>query len=150
MKLNSTSKWVISAFALGIITLAAGSVQAYDSSDSDTDSAEEGVDYRAPGVSFKQFGSAAQQLVEHEGSADTQWVFTRAFAWAAYEYAYNRPNYDRWVAQLGDARLQELMQVRVARYVAAGRPPLANPMPAADHAVATWTYYHQISMVAAK
>ena len=164
MKIQSKRSYLIGALAVGIssvVTLTAGPLKAADdASDSssvagDVDEASEQplVDYRAPGVSFQQFGSAAKQLIEDDEALSAeraQWVFTRAFAWAAYEYTYNRPNYDRWVAQLSDANLQEIMQVSVAHYVAAGRPPVGNPLHAAAHARTSWISYVQSTMVDAQ
>ena len=159
--LKNTRSYLVGGLAMGLIAavmLIAGTSKADAESNRSVvteisaDEVAADVDYRAPGVSFKQFGSAAQQLAEQAnvaGAGCAQWRFTRAFAWAAYEYTYNRPNYDRWVAQL-DARLQDVMQGDVAEYVAAGRPPLGNPLHAAAHAHASWVAYAQASVVAAK
>ena len=139
--------------AAGLLT--AGPSKANDAPDRvvETEDVAAVVNYRAPGVSFQQFGSAAKQLVEQDAARsarDPQWVFTRAFAWAAYEYAYNRPNYDRWLVQLNDARLRRVMKDQVSAYVTAGRPPLANPMPAAGHALTAWNNYQQAGVVTAR
>lgn len=154
MTMNKKMKLTRNAFlgTLAVSLAAAGTfLSAGSSMASSSVEQSDAVDYRAPGVSFQQFGKAAKALVEDELAAANapRWTFTRAFAWAAYEYTYNRPNYDRWVAKLTDPRLQEIMQIEVQEYVAAGRPPIAGPMAAADDALASYNAYRLSNISAA-
>ena len=106
---------------------------------------ETAVDYRAPGVSYGQFGAAAQHMVDYvlgqdlsDGTHHGQYVFARGFAWAAYERVYNRANYELWLSKLVDARLRHAIRTQVEFYVSGSRPPVGNPQRAEQHAVATW------------